>query len=122
MSSTSPIAEFIVRPGFDAAARPLIEFLGDHRAPGFPSIVHVLQDELPAFEADGHRPIPDDILWQCRFDGGTFEIDEHWAGLFILAEVDADRVIETVADTLVRSGRFRRLARAASPDGPENVN
>lgn len=117
MSSTPRIAEFIVRPGFDAAARPLIEFLGDHRAPDFPSVLVALQDQLRAFEADGTRPIPDDIVWQCRFDGGTFELCEDWASLFIHADVDADRIIETVAAALVRSGHFHRRASTA-PSGP----
>lgn len=131
MTATPPIAEFKVRPGFDATARPLIEFLGDHRAPGFPSVLDALRDHLPAFEADGHSPVPDDVVWQCRFDGGAFELCEDWAGLFIHAGAKHDRVIEAVAGALVRSGRFRRRPAAdtrpprhpgdAAP-GPMNVN
>ncbi len=108
MTATPPIADFKVRPGFDAAAHPLIEFLGDHRAPGFPSVLDTLRDHLPAFEADGHSPVPDDFLWNCRFDGGTFEMADDWAGLFIHADTGHERVIEAVADALVRSGVFRR--------------
>ena len=108
MPSPPALVEFTVRPGLDAAARPLIEFGGDHRAPDFPPVLLALRDHLPGFAADAACPAHDEVVWQCSFDGGTFELADDWAGLFILARADADRVIETVADALVRSGRFLR--------------
>lgn len=122
MTPPDLIAEFKVRPSLDGSGRPLIEFLGDHRAPGFPSVLLALGQGLPAFESEGHWPAPDDFLWQCRFDGGAFEVSEDWAGRFIIADDDAHRVIELVADALVRSGHFRRVAPHDAEPGLENVN
>ena len=53
----------------------------------------------------------DDHLWQCRFDGGAFELDDDWGGLFIMTGSDHARVIEAVADALERSGMFVRVRR-----------
>jgi hypothetical protein len=106
---TDNIAEFKVRPCLDGSGRPLIEFMGDHRAADFPSVLLVLGQSLPGFESEGQWPAPDDFVWQCRFEGGTFELSDDWAGKFISADDDAPRVIEAVAEALAGSGLFRRL-------------
>jgi hypothetical protein len=96
-----------VRPCLDGSGSPLIEFLGNHCADGYPSLLALLDRALPGFAATAEQPMPEDFVWQCRFDGGEFELSEDWAGLFILPKDDADRVMALVADTLVQTGQFR---------------
>jgi hypothetical protein len=102
---------FVVRPCLDGSGRPLIEFLGIHRAVDYPCVHALLAQSLPGFTSAGEQPIPDDFVWQCRFDGGEFELTEDWAGLFILPKGDAERVMATVADALVKTGAFQRTSR-----------
>jgi hypothetical protein len=98
-----------VRPGYDEAAQPLIEFRGDHRADDYPRVMRVLASALPALEATAQPDLTDDYLWECRFEGGEFEVSDDWGGLFILARRDHARVIEAIAAALERSGAFRRV-------------
>jgi hypothetical protein len=102
-------AEFVVRPGHDDAARPLIEFRGDHRADGYPLLLRHLASALPGLEAATAPDFTDDHLWDCRFEGGAFEVSDDWGGLFIHATSDHARVIEAIAAALERSGAFRRV-------------
>jgi hypothetical protein len=103
------VAEFVVRPGFDEAAQPLIEFQGDHRADGFPPMLRLLASTLLGLEATAQPNFTDDHLWDCRFEGGEFEVSDDWGGLFILARRDHARVIEAIASALERTGVFRRV-------------
>ena len=102
-------AEFVVRPCLDGSGRPLIEFRGDHRTGAYPQVLPALERGLPGFEATLQVPAPEDFVWQCRFDGGEFELCDDWNGLFILPKDDAGRVIETVAEALEKAAVFRRL-------------
>jgi hypothetical protein len=100
---------FVVRPGYDAAALPLIEFQGDHRADDYPPMLHLLASTLPGLQATAQPNFADEYLWDCRFDGGAFEVSDDWGGLFILAKADHERVIAAVAQALERTGEFRRV-------------
>lgn len=98
---------FVIRPGYGNGA-PLIEFLGDHRATFFPSVLGLLGEQLPSFSAKGEAPAPDDFLWACSYDAGQFELSDDWSGLFILPTTDPCSVVARVAEALEATGKFKR--------------
>lgn len=102
--------EFAVRPEYRTPELSLIEFRGEHRVVGFPSVVLILEQQLEGFVANGSWPSPDEFLWACEYSGGRFEISDDWGGLFIIPVNNTQTVIEDVAAALVRSELFKRVA------------
>ncbi len=102
--------EFAVRPAYGTPGIPLIEFRGDHRSVEFPSVHLILDKELPGLSVSGSQPSPDDFVWACTYDGGSFEISDDWGGLFIIPRSNPSVVSEQVAFALARSGRFKRVS------------
>ena len=102
---------FIIRPGY-STGEPLIEFCGDHRATDFPSVIHLLGQQLANFSAKGSEPAPDDFLWSISYSGGEFEVSNDWGGLFILPKGNCTKVIADVSAALVASGAFSVKAAA----------
>jgi hypothetical protein len=101
--------EFTVRPAYTKPELPLIEFRGDHRADGFPSVLRILESALQGLSVTGTSPTPDDFLWVCQYAGGCFEISDDWGGLFITPLTNTAVVVEEVAAALVCSGLFKRV-------------
>jgi hypothetical protein len=102
--------QFALRSAIGGSGGPVLKFLGDHRASGFPRVLAILESQLPGFRASGSWPTPDDFLWTCSYDGGSFELSDDWGGLFILPVSDAERVLAEVSEALVASGSFERMA------------
>ncbi|RDI96825.1 hypothetical protein DVT68_19930 [Dyella solisilvae] len=100
--------QFVVRSAVASSDRPTLKFLGDHRAPGFPGVLAILEGRLSGFRTSGSWPAPDDFLWTCSYDGGSFELSDDWGGLFILPLSAAERVLDEVSEALVASGSFER--------------
>ena len=98
-----------MRPGYDEAAQPLIEFRGDHRADAYPPMLRLLATTLPGLQVTAQPDFTDDVVHDCLFDGGEFEVSDDWGGLFILARRDHARVIQAIAAALERTGDFRRV-------------
>ena len=103
------IESFVVRPALDGSDLPLIEFLGDHRAPGYPQVVSLLGQTLVGFACRAEPSMPDDFVWRCRCSAGEFEISDDWAALFILARENHEQMIEAIAHALEKTSAFRRL-------------
>lgn len=103
--------KFVVRPALDGSGKPLIEFLGNHRSENFPSVLTLLERELPEFTARGENPVLDDFIWKCTFAEGSFELSDDWGGLFVLPEENPENVVVVVAAALERSGHFCRVTK-----------
>lgn len=102
--------QFVVRPALDGSGGLILEFLGDHRAEGFPSVMSILDRQLSGFMASGSEPAPDDFLWVCSYLGGSFEISDDGCGLFILPRSHHAVVLADVTAALMKSGVFERVA------------
>lgn len=105
------IEEFVIRPALDGSGRPLIEFCGDHREAGYPSVVTLLSQTLEGFACSAKCPALDEFVWQCHCPEGAFEVSDDWGGLFVIAKQDHARVIEAVASALENTKFFRRANR-----------
>jgi hypothetical protein len=106
---------FYVRPVYHGT-RLLVEFLDDHRAPGFPDVHGLLQRALGASPQRHPEGLDDPAvaLSQDRFfsywtyPGGAYELDDDIWTLFVSAEEDNAWVIADVAAALLADGRFAR--------------
>jgi len=99
---------FVIRPDY-SAGKPLIEFRGNHRAPDFPSVLRLLEQALPGFNAKGEEPCPDEFVWTISYTGGEFELCDDWGGLFVLPRSNHDAVIADVSAALIVSGSFQHV-------------
>jgi len=94
--------------------QPLIEFCGDHRAPGFPDVARILASALVATRQEIAPPTAetmianDQYLSHWSYAGGTYEIDDDvWTCVVTVPDGNA-RVLADIEHALTHSGRFVR--------------
>jgi hypothetical protein len=108
--------KFRIRPG-RGGVQPLIEFCGDHRAPGFPDVARILAATLgatrqtPSLAAEV-MIASDRYVDAWSYEGGIYEIDDDVWACFIHVPDGRDGVVADIERALLHSGRFVRA------DGP----
>jgi hypothetical protein len=107
------VETYQIRPAY-GGPRLLIEFCGDHRAPGFPDVARILAAALgatraaPSAQSVQAMMASDRYVGAWSYAGGRYEIvDDIWA-CFILVPDGRDGVVADIERALVRSGRFVR--------------
>lgn len=109
---------FLIRPGYQRG-KLLIQFLGNHRSPGYPDVPALLAQALGASPV--RHPLRQIFSLACasgervsywRYPEGEYEIDDDEEGLFILSPRGGEKVIRQLALCLMDSGHFRYLHNA----------
>jgi hypothetical protein len=94
--------------------QPLIEFCGDHRAPGFPDVPRILAAALVATRQNILPSAAETMIANDRYAshwayaGGTYEIDDDVWTCVVRVPDGGAQVLADIEHALTRSGRFVR--------------